>query len=318
MADRFNVTIIIPHYNTPDLLEKLICSIPDKEDVQTIVIDDNSTKEVEKYEQVKKDYGFRVGFYQNDIGVQSAGACRNIGLDHAEGKWILFADADDYFLPGMYDIISKYFDSDNQLIIFCPTSVFLDTGALADRHLIDKERIEKYLADPTHENIVNVKRMKGPWSQMIRRQAVEENHVRFSLTKHHNDMYFVAVLHSLSKKTAITNEVIYCITRSKGSLTTKVTIEAFDCHMQEYIKCYKFCKSHCSKNDLRILNYNGGFLLYKAFVRHLGLMTIIKAALKLMLNGVPIITLRMINPKVIYRNVKYNNAVVKRERKYYV
>ena len=35
-----NLSIIIPHYNTPDLLGKLIDSIPDTDDIQIIVVDD--------------------------------------------------------------------------------------------------------------------------------------------------------------------------------------------------------------------------------------------------------------------------------------
>ena len=38
-----NYSIIIPHYNIPDLLGRCIKSIPEREDVQVIVVDDNST-----------------------------------------------------------------------------------------------------------------------------------------------------------------------------------------------------------------------------------------------------------------------------------
>jgi glycosyltransferase involved in cell wall biosynthesis len=38
-----SLSIVIPHFNKPDLLEKLLASIPqDKKDIQTIVVDDKS------------------------------------------------------------------------------------------------------------------------------------------------------------------------------------------------------------------------------------------------------------------------------------
>ncbi len=37
-----NYSFIIPHYNTSDLLQRLIDSIPQREDVEIIVVDDNS------------------------------------------------------------------------------------------------------------------------------------------------------------------------------------------------------------------------------------------------------------------------------------
>ena len=56
----YNVSIIIPHYNSPDLLAVLLDSIPEKEDIQIIVVDDNSTKKTDIYEKVKSDYSERV------------------------------------------------------------------------------------------------------------------------------------------------------------------------------------------------------------------------------------------------------------------
>lgn len=171
----------------------------------------------------------------------------------------MFADANDYFLPQMYESVSKYFESDYEMVIFCPTSVFIDTEEIADRHIVDEARIKQYLANPTYENLLNVKRMKEPWSKIIRRAAIENNELRFSQTLHHNDMYFVFMAAYYCKKTAVSQDVIYCITRNQGSLTTKVTVKAFDLHIQEYIKCFKFGTEHYSKEEFEQFNLNGVF-----------------------------------------------------------
>ena len=39
------LSIIIPHFNSPRLLENLLKSMPAREDIQIIVIDDNSTED---------------------------------------------------------------------------------------------------------------------------------------------------------------------------------------------------------------------------------------------------------------------------------
>ena len=41
-----NYTIIIPHKNTPDLLQKCLGSIPERDDAEVIVIDDDSDKDI--------------------------------------------------------------------------------------------------------------------------------------------------------------------------------------------------------------------------------------------------------------------------------
>ena len=42
----YNISIIIPHKNIPKLLERCLNSIPEREDIQIIIVDDNSD---EKY-----------------------------------------------------------------------------------------------------------------------------------------------------------------------------------------------------------------------------------------------------------------------------
>ena len=41
----FNYSFIIPHKNCPDLLQRCVDSIPERDDVQVIVVDDNSDNE---------------------------------------------------------------------------------------------------------------------------------------------------------------------------------------------------------------------------------------------------------------------------------
>ena len=95
----FKLSIIIPHYNTSDLLEKLLSTIPKDKNIEVIVIDDKSQdKHIEDIEDLKTEEKYiDFLFLKNQTLKKGAGTCRNIGLDHAQGEWVLFADADDYF-----------------------------------------------------------------------------------------------------------------------------------------------------------------------------------------------------------------------------
>ena len=121
-----SLTIIIPHFNTSDLLQILLASIPQDKGIQTIVIDDQSElSHLKVIENLKSKYNFEL--YYNDL-IKSAGTCRNIGIKNAKGKWLLFADSDDYFLDEFYNSVSKYFDSENYVVFFPPTSVLRDNA----------------------------------------------------------------------------------------------------------------------------------------------------------------------------------------------
>lgn len=316
--NEINLSIIIPHYNTPKLLEKLLKSIPEKEDIQIIVVDDNSQIELGEYNQVVEAYSCRAEFYKNDSGIQSAGACRNIGLKHAKGIWVMFADADDFFLPQMYESVSSYFQTDYEMVIFCPTSIFIDTGELADRHIPDEIRIKRYLENPTYKNLLTAKSMKGPWAKIIRRSVIIDNNIFFSETLHCNDTYFVFKTAYYCKKTAVSGDVIYCITRNSGSLTTRVNEQAYDLRIQEFMKCYKFGMEHYSKDEFDQFNLNGGIFLFDAYKRNFGMKKILHTWKIMKKNNIPLLSRQMRNPVYLIKAIIMNNKMINREKKYYI
>ena len=91
-----NYSIIIPHYDIPDLLVRCLKSIPVREDVQVIVVDDYSPGNEEyaaRYPELTRPF---VEFYTT-ASHGGAGCARNVGLQHARGRWLAFADADDFW-----------------------------------------------------------------------------------------------------------------------------------------------------------------------------------------------------------------------------
>lgn len=89
-------SIIIPHKNIPDLLRRCLDSIPQRPDIQIIVVDDNSCSDKVDFAHFpgREREGVEIVYTREGLG---AGYARNVGLRHAKGRWLLFADADDYF-----------------------------------------------------------------------------------------------------------------------------------------------------------------------------------------------------------------------------
>lgn len=132
------LSIVIPHYNTPDSLMKLINSIPATNEIEVIVVDDNSSVDLSGCRKFI-DKRENVHLYMNDSGTKGAGASRNVGLRHVQGEWLLFADADDFFLDGFYDKAAPYLHSDYDMIYFAPTSMDVGTGKASSRHIMYME-----------------------------------------------------------------------------------------------------------------------------------------------------------------------------------
>ena len=318
--DKMNtiVSIIIPHYNSVDTLERLFDSIGEHSDVQVILIDDNSTKDTDYLKELENKYCNTVEFYRNDTGIQSAGACRNIGLEKACGMWILFADADDFFTKNWYEIVRKYFDSDYDAIYFTPTSVFDDLKTVGIRHLGQEKMISEYLATPSRENYMKCARIHCIWSKLYRRDVIEENKCRCSETMHANDILMSKQLFYYCEKKMFTKEVIYCVTKTKGSLTTIVSDMAFNERLNEFIKSYKFLEQHFEKKDFEHIRMSGGKCLYDAYKNGMRLDKLLLGATKLKKNRVRLIAKEYMSPVEFLKTYRTIKGEYKIEEKYLV
>ena len=81
-------SIIIPHKNIPQLLQRCLDSIPFRGDVQVIVVDDNSDSSIVNFENFPGIKRPNIEVYLTKEG-RGAGYARNVGLQHVKGKWIL-------------------------------------------------------------------------------------------------------------------------------------------------------------------------------------------------------------------------------------
>lgn len=86
-------SIIIPAHNEQDYISKALSSIREQsfKDYEVIVVCDDCT---DKTKEIAQSFGAKV----IEIKAHSSGAARNAGLDVAQGEWILFCDADDWYL----------------------------------------------------------------------------------------------------------------------------------------------------------------------------------------------------------------------------
>lgn len=210
-------SIIIPHYDIPDLLMRCLDSIPVREDIQVIVVDDNSPDAdtyLERYPALSRPY---LEFIRTTKG-GGAGYARNVGLDHSTGKWLLFADADDLFVDDMYDIIRAYADSLADIVFFKEKNVLSDDINQAVQRLAYLNRyIDSYL-DTGEDKFL---RLRSPqtWAKMTRRAFVESHQFRFDEVKYSNDYYFCVRAGYYAGEIAASNQILYIYTTREGSLT---------------------------------------------------------------------------------------------------
>ena len=263
------LSIIIPYYNSPHTLEKLLHSIPRKDDIEIIVVNDRSDKFTEEYEilKVSDDYS-HVRFIENLTSKKGTGTCINIGLSNVTGKWILIAGADDYFLDDFYGKVGKYFETDYDVVFFSPTSVYLETGKIATRHLYYKQLIENYLNGLPDSELMLRYDFHSPCSKMIRSELIRQHTITCDeVLVCNDDMFSIKVGYYMKKFTA-TREEIYCITDHAASLSRKKGKEYFYSCFDVKLRIDDFLKEHLDKRDYKKLRLVGISVLYHAINRY--------------------------------------------------
>ena len=248
MEDQVWFSIIIPHYNTPAFLRFLLDSIGAHRDVQVIVVDDHSDQYPEELAKCREDYR-HVLFLNSEPGTKGAGAARNAGLSRVEGKWLLFADADDAFLPGCHDIVSDYRESEADLVFFKPESRKED-GTASKRHLIYSGLVEGWYSHRYGSEERLRYRFSVPWSKLIRTEIVMENNIRFDEIRYSNDVMFSAKAGYYAGKISADRRTIYCVTERKGSLTDDSSGEVYLKRMRVICERETYLRSRLPKDQM--------------------------------------------------------------------
>lgn len=212
------LSIIVPHFNSPKLLGTLLDSIDNKAWIEVIVVDDHSDQaSLKQFNELANTYP-SVHFLPGQQGKKGPGVARNLGIENSQGEWVLFADCDDFFTEGAFELIESKLSSISDVIYFIPKSVKLNVleSADSDRHNQYENIIRAYEKTPKKELFF---RFYAPWSKMIKRDLLNANNIRFDDYIGGEDNLFSLKVAFYSERVETEKASIYCVTESNDSLT---------------------------------------------------------------------------------------------------
>jgi glycosyltransferase involved in cell wall biosynthesis len=213
-----NYSFIIPHRNSPELLNRCLNSIPKREDIEIIVVDDNSDED-KKPSVCRNDVQ---SIFIDSEHSKGAGRARNVGMEKAKGKWLLFADCDDFYEKDFIFDLDKYIDSDCDLVIFDAFFHYdMETGKCSSDYY--KEYIENFLLFP--DSRYNQLMLKlgnySTWMRMYSHSFIKKIGVQYDEVPACNDGWFVQYAGVHARKIAAIPKKLYYYVQNQGSITTR-------------------------------------------------------------------------------------------------
>ena len=214
-------SIIIPHKNCPELLSRCLRSIPYSDEIEVIVVDDNSD-DLAELKRLQDSCSDNVRFVYTKDG-KGAGYARNVGLSFAIGIWLIFADADDYFTEDAFSKFDSYVEGNSDIVYFTHKSVYSETLEPCERYSVRNNLIIKYdnISDTQNKNNLKYHDVV-PWAKMFRRSIITDNLIKFDEVPASNDVMFVVKVAFRSEKIAVSQSPCYVLTYRKGSITRVV------------------------------------------------------------------------------------------------
>ena len=170
-------SILIPAYNVDHYIEKCLNSIINQtyKKFEVVIIDDGSTDKtfsiIEKFKQ--KDKRIRV-YRQSNSGIIYT---RNRLLDLANGKWLVFIDADDYIKENYLACFIEYIRKNNKADVFVCDYVRWESGNVFKTYKKPFHDKLEYLTQLLDWRCTNT----ALWAKIIKKDLVASCKIRFEV-----------------------------------------------------------------------------------------------------------------------------------------
>ena len=236
------VSVIIPVYNAEKYLGKCLESLLSQtlQEMEIICVDDGSSDgspEILKRFQ-ERDGRVRILTQEN----QYAGAARNNGMKEAQGEYLLFLDADDFFENTLLEKVynqGKKMEAD--IVLFGAKQYNDKTGIVSPAAWYFKRDAlpkENPFSGKTENTDVFALVTPAPWTKLFRREFVEKQGLSFQGLQNSNDVYFVLMALALAEKiTYVDEELVFYRVGMKGSLQGSKSLHP-DCFIEAYVGVY--------------------------------------------------------------------------------
>ncbi|KRK58214.1 glycosyltransferase family 2 protein [Fructilactobacillus fructivorans] len=231
----YDISIIMPSFNSEKSIGKAIDSIFNQEtdfSFELLVIDDGSSDDTVNIIKSRMLQNKSIQLFYTDHKYQAE--ARNQGIKHASGKYIMFSDDDDEYLPGYIQAMGEKI-KDMQLVIagiekqFPNGRVEVEDQSVMETATSDDQLLGDYLTKNQEMDV-------GLWNKIFVKKIIDDNHILMSNKNFFEDSLFVLqyLLAINWEQIGYVNQPMYLLNKHEGSTTNTYDPELLD-KCNEYI-----------------------------------------------------------------------------------
>lgn len=246
------LSIIIPAYNAAKYEERCIESIVSQgyNDVEILLVDDGSTDNtLQICNTLATKYPCIKVLHKENGGVSSA---RNLGIDNAQGEYLMFVDVDDYLLPGALPnamaVAEAYPDAD-----FCVFSFKRVSRKGDNSYCVFGNDIYSGKDFLNYIYINDVLQVGTPCAKLYKREHIVSNNLHFDTGMiSFEDICFNLNVLKHSHRFITSDVIAYCYEVNNQSATAKfngeVVIHNGDIYVSTLRNVISALSEHCNDN----------------------------------------------------------------------
>lgn len=223
------ISVIVPVHNVSEYLHQCIGTIVNQtfHNIEIICVDDGSTDDSWSILSEFAEKDNRMYLIHREQASGSGALPRNMGLEKASGKYVMFLDSDDYFDLTLLEKLYEKAEAVNADLVMCDNyRMFEDTEMLSTENT---ELRMEYVPDLEVFSYKDIKdhifqiSTAAVWHKLILRDLLIRSNLEFQLeVPILDDIYFVNSLLVMAERIAILPErlIYYRVLRAQAQTTT--------------------------------------------------------------------------------------------------
>lgn len=225
------ISVIIPCHNRLATVCELVASIPKRDDIEVVLVDDYSAEDLTKIDLSEFPSH---KYIRNNTSIRYAGSARNIGIENSSGEYLFFADSDDLIVADGFLSCIEILAKEKLDVLFAKAASFSDSNGLSgSRHRRNNWLVDEVISGADQSILV---RFATPWAKFIRKEFIERHKIRFETQRVSNDIVFAAVLMINQPVVKVSDAVVYSIREGNDSLTNDFSIESSEIRLQALLR----------------------------------------------------------------------------------